>query len=370
MKTRDYFWGLWGLGLALIGVSCKPEAMSPEERFETYLCQEYDRNGDGELDRDECLAVDTIIWQGEDLVSVEGLQRFENLVYLDCSNNHISGLDFSKNLKIRHVDVVGNPLSMLDVSKNEFLETLDISGTNIQSLNLHPDVKLERLVCVGNDLRDMSGMSLEHCARLRVLDFSYNDLISLELAFPSLDTLRCCYNEGLACLDLDSCPNLVYLDCGDCQIGDLDISSCGKLAWLYCSDNQIDTLDLTSFPRLSMLGCSANRISFLDFSGNPELRYVSADLNHLVAVDLSACPKLENAFFGSNERVVRVEGNRLDLRELGGGFDWKKVTRCHGGYIENGVLYWDEDGSSVMYHYATGSVINDLQTVSFTLQRE
>lgn len=370
MKTRDCFLGAVLGGVILMCVSCQREISSPEERFEAYLLQEYDRNGDGMLDRNECLDVDTIIWKYGDLVSMDGLQRFENLVYLNCAGNRISGLDLSGNLKIRYVDVALNPLSVLDVSKNTSIESLNIKWTGLQALSLPPDVKLEYLACGYNDLQDFDGIPLENYTRLKKLDCSHNDFLSLKLALPTLESLDCSDNARLEHLDLDSCPNLVDLAFANCRINDLDISSCANLESLYCPGCQLDTLNLTTFSKLYILYCEYNNLFSLDFSGNPELKVVYAHMNKLAAVDLSPCPKMERAVFGPNERIVPVENNRFDLRKLGEGFDWAKVAACYGGRIDDGILYWDEDRASVTYRYATGSSNPDFQTVAFTLRRE
>ena len=100
MKTRDCFWGAVLGGVILMCVSCQREISSPEERFEAYLLQEYDRNGDGMLDRNECLDVDTIIWKYGDLVSMDGLQCFEMLVCLICAGDRLSGVVLSGTLYI------------------------------------------------------------------------------------------------------------------------------------------------------------------------------------------------------------------------------------------------------------------------------
>ena len=99
-----------------------------------------DTNGDSLISYSEAEAVDTLNcgkWQvvGDgmggahkvsiyEIESLEGIEAFKNLVWLECKWNFLTNLDVSKNLALK----------VLECSQNE-LESLDVSGcTKLSSL--------------------------------------------------------------------------------------------------------------------------------------------------------------------------------------------------------------------------------------------
>lgn len=94
-----------------------------DAEFKNYCVTNFDTDGDGEISPYEAWFVTRIECSDSGLTSLEGIQFFSNLEYLDISGNTL--------------------LSRLDVSKNTALASLDVSNnTSLASLNVSTTVKL------------------------------------------------------------------------------------------------------------------------------------------------------------------------------------------------------------------------------------
>lgn len=112
MKTRDLLFPL----LALCFVGCSPEEPEEELRlaldsetflddgFRTYLEVNFDTDGNGFLDEEEILAVDTIDCSFMGIRIISHLEKFVNLRYLNCSYNELACLDVSGNPVLETLD--------------------------------------------------------------------------------------------------------------------------------------------------------------------------------------------------------------------------------------------------------------------------
>ncbi len=241
MKTR----ALLFLLLALCCIGCKPE--EPEEElglsldsetflddgFRTYLEVNFDTDGNGVLDEEEILAVDTIVCRNMGIRIISHLEKFVNLRYLDCRFNELVCLDLSGHPALSHVnvhcatslDLSGCPaLSYVDCRFSSALRSLDLSG----------------------------------CPALRTLDCSGCALTSLDLSgFPALRTLDCSYN-ALRSLDLSGCP---------------------ALRTLVCRYNALTSLDVSGNPLLDGLSARGQKCSVdVDLNNQFDLRQLGLDM--------------------------------------------------------------------------------------------
>ncbi|MCH5325729.1 MAG: leucine-rich repeat domain-containing protein [Duncaniella sp.] len=109
--------------------------------FRAYLLENFDTDNDGEISPAEALEVTSIDVENSGIKSLEGLQYFTNLTYLNCYGNQLTTLDVSKNTALTTLYCSRNQLTALDVSKNTALTTLycrenqlttlDVSKTNL-----------------------------------------------------------------------------------------------------------------------------------------------------------------------------------------------------------------------------------------------
>ena len=181
--------------------------MFPDAAFRAYLKENFDTDGDGCLSDEELAAVTEMDCSGLGIASMDGLEYFENLEKLDCSDN---------------------ALTALSVSSCEKLVWLDCSDNGISSLYLRNQA-FEELYLGGNPL---TSMQLSSAETLRVLDIHDTDMTSMSLNnYSALEELDVS-GTGVTHLELETCTALRQLNCSNTAVSYLYVDSCEVLVWL------------------------------------------------------------------------------------------------------------------------------------------
>lgn len=195
-----------------------------------------------------------------------GIQDFESLKRLDCSNNQLEVLDLSKNIQLEELSCSGNKLNSLDISKNDSLKALFCDGNKLTELNVTQNKVLYSLGCGVNPLTS--------------LNVSQNK----ELVLLSI------YSSTISSIDLSQNSHLFLFHCGFNQLTNLDISKNLELRELACDANQITKLDLSKNTKLTHVICNGNKLTSLNLKngnnstltemyadGNPDLTCINVD---------------------------------------------------------------------------------------------
>ena len=135
---KDFILGNLGATLAF-KVSCGDiKTVSPyinlapaiEESFITYLLQNFDSDGDGQIETEKMSGLTSLDLSGMNVKSLDGvLENMPALTSLDCSNNDLTSLDLSKNEKLTSVNLTGNANLTKVVCKSfEWFEGCSISS--------------------------------------------------------------------------------------------------------------------------------------------------------------------------------------------------------------------------------------------------
>ncbi len=131
----------------------------PDANFKAALVAKFDKDGDGEIGKEEALAVKEISVSGKGIKSMDGIQYFENLQRLDCSFNELTAIDLSENPKLDVLSVAHNSISQIDLGKVS-LNILICFENKLSDLDLSSQTNLQSISCGGNpDLKtlDLSG---------------------------------------------------------------------------------------------------------------------------------------------------------------------------------------------------------------------
>lgn len=191
-----------------------------------------------------------------------GIEDFVALTALDCSNNTISNIDVTKNLRLQILWCFNNLLTQIDTSHNQNLISLVCNDNFITDLNITFNPSLNVLVCSNNFLTDLN------------LDLN-----------PNLNYLDC-DNNLLTTLDVTKNITLNRIVCSYNMLSNLDVSNNPNLSNLICDNNQLTTLELGNNNKLSVLNCGFNRLSVLDVSKNPSLTTIACNNNNLCQLNL------------------------------------------------------------------------------------
>ena len=223
----------------------------PDANFCSFVASSFDKDNDNYLSDTEINEVESIDCADKGISDLTGISHFTALEILNCYNNQLTSLDFSKNTALTYLDCYGNQLTSLDVSKNTALTVLDCGRNQLTSLDVSKNTALTHLDCYNNQL---TSLNVSKNTALTYLDCYNNQLTSLDVSKNTALTHLECYNNQLTSLDVSKNTALTYLDCGDNQLTSLDISNT-NMNIFNCRDNiyqiVVDndrTFDLSTLP--------------------------------------------------------------------------------------------------------------------------
>jgi hypothetical protein len=84
----------------------------PDANFKAYLLENFDKNNDGNITISEAKAVKEINCAGKNVEDLTGIEKFENLESLDCSNNNLIELEIRYNKKLNKLACKDNQEQM------------------------------------------------------------------------------------------------------------------------------------------------------------------------------------------------------------------------------------------------------------------
>lgn len=256
----------------------------PDIDFRAYCIANFDTDKDGEISHAEALEVTNIDCSGEDgeyfmgtIHSLEGIEYFSNLQFLNCSNFQLHELDLSCNTQLLSLICDENELQKLDVSKNSELVYLSCGNNPISSLDISKNKNLTSLDC--------------RYSLLKTLDVSANTGLSSLI----------CYNNQITSLDVSKNTGLTYLDCSSNLLESLDVTNNTLLEYLFFRNNKLTGIDISKNTALKYLSCTGNKLTALETYNNEALLSVICDNNELEYLDVSSCDDLEELVCASNK---------------------------------------------------------------------
>lgn len=275
----------------------------PDPNFKQYLIQHWDSNRDGEISISEIKDVETLACSGKEIKSLEGIQYFENLTVLECSNNELTHLDVSKNIKLESLTYLSNPLEVLnlgDVNPKKYYYQQAFGVPGLSKFQSYPSIP----------------------------STIYNGYVtsqSLKIISTKIKRLYIKFQSSLQNLDISECTALETLEVTCSGLITLDASSCPSLKKLDCDINQLETLYLNN-PYLISLHCSANQLVNIDCSNCPILDSVDFTNNPLMKVlnfgnvkpskiyrTGSGYMNYPDIADGANVKIISTQFNKIDI---------------------------------------------------------
>ncbi len=161
---------------------------------------------------------------------------------------------------------------------NQFasLRRLVTNGHPITTLNLTSLIFLETLECRSAYTNPMTSLTLTNLSALITLDFS---------------------NNNLPTVDLSGVPNLKTLTCENTDLTSLNLSNQHQLEILKCRINSITTLQLYSpNPALIEMDIFANSITNFNFNSFPSLQTLTCGANPYTSFNINNLINLKNFY--------------------------------------------------------------------------
>ena len=314
-------------------IDSKENIIFEDANFKAYLVANFDTDGDGEISKEEALAITKIIVGTEDIESLAGIEHMANLTELRCEGpwsifepeedpeGKLKTLDVSKNVNLTILYCGFNQLTSLDVTNNPKIEQLRCAGNNLNSLDVSKNTELIEFEAYNNRL---SSIDVSNNPELEYIDLTNNQIKSIDVSNnPELDYIDLTNNQ-IKSIDVSKNLELERITCSDNKLTSIDVTNNQKLTTLNISGNSIVKIDLGNNPDLKYLYCEKNKISELELSNNKKLKSLNVNDNNLTSLTVNCCPEIKT--LKANNNLIK----EMDISELTSLFDFY----CSGNPLE------------------------------------
>lgn len=205
-------------------------------------------------------------FQPEDLNIIAALPNLKRLTLSDCALSTIAGLEKAQNL-----------------------EYINLNNNTIR--NLEPLTQLMKLREIALSHNALTGLNaLSSLSNLENLDVSYNSLTSIApiTTCKKLSLLNVDHNELSGLSAIDNLPALRYLTASNNALTDISVlGNCISLAELYIANNQIqDISSLATLVNLEIFDFSSNTVTNLPaWPDSGKLRTIYGSHNEVQSLD-------------------------------------------------------------------------------------
>ncbi|MET0945354.1 MAG: T9SS type A sorting domain-containing protein, partial [Flavobacterium sp.] len=185
---------------------------------------------------------------------------------VNCQENKLTSLDFSKNPKFNYLYAHTNKLTSLNLKANPNLNYLNCANSLLENLDLSNNKSIMYLFCEGN--------------RFKTLDVSNQTSLS---QFG-------CDNNLLTSINVSKNTYMSHFSCSGNQLTVLDLSSNSNLWTLYCKENKLTTLNVSKNKKLEYINCSSNNLVSLNIKNGNNVNFEGLDNDY--SIDFRNNPNL------------------------------------------------------------------------------
>ncbi|OUP26854.1 PL29 family lyase N-terminal domain-containing protein [Bacteroides sp. An19] len=219
------------------------------------------------------------------ITSLDGLEFFTDLKYLDCSGNSLASLDVSVFSELTEL-YCDNCFSQSSQSRSYENGVLDLSA----------NMKLQTLSCTENWLTELI---LPATSTLLSIDCGDNQLKDLDVSANTALNDLCCINNQLTTIDITNNTMLAYLELGYNQLVKIDVSKNILLCRIGIAGNKLTELNVSFNTKLTDLYCGANQLMQLDVEQCKNLQYLGCEYNCLARLNVSSNVLLQSLACGN-----------------------------------------------------------------------
>lgn len=312
--------------------------------FKAYCIQNFDTNGDGQIQDSEASRIISIDCQNlGTIASLEGIKSFTNLRELRCNGNKIPKLDVSGMSNLEILWSFNNNMTELNVTDCTSLLYLHCYENKLTTLDISTSTKLKEFDARANQL---ATISFDNNKELVTLSLIGNKMQEINVSNTPTLTHLWCDGSSVTKLNVSNCDALIELYCQDAKLTSLDISGCISLKTLWAFRNSLTSIDATGCKSLDRIEVYENQLTSLKLAGCSKLKFVNANTNKLSAINIDDCVALEEMHCNENQltsvnfsenKSIKVLGlirNKIQSINLSGN---KSITGiwCDGGQTQS-----------------------------------
>lgn len=262
-------------------------------------------------------------------LTILDITTLSDLFILECSYNDISTLDLSNNLLLEHIGIGSTLIESLDLSNqsnitwfeaiNGQLESLNLENGNNNVITYMNTANNPNLFCIqvddGDDANNGVGIYASWQTDAQV-QYSYNcnltyvpdDAFEQHLIDLGYDAVL---NDYVVTAEIN---NITFLSATGLGIQDVTgIEDFISIETLYFNSNNIETIDLSQNTQLEILQVSENNLNSINVSNNILLESLSVGDNQLTDLDISNNPSLFFLSCDNNQLTELNINNNVNL---------------------------------------------------------
>ena len=348
------------------------ETNFPDEKFRNWLLEQ-DYGTDGIISDEEIKSITEIEVESQGISSLQGIEYFTELEYLDCRFNQLTSLDVSGCTALTILFCNNNQLTSLNVSDCTNLQYVECSGNQIKGsamdeliYSLPIDYYDEREICICDE-NDGNVYTNRQIAAIRArgwtpyyysankkyeiveYEVTEGEILIDETKFPDRIFRKYLVQqdygrdgvitdeeiESITSIEitdyysdygnepyLKSLQGIEYftalteLNCSGNGLTFLDVSGCKSLTKLNCSNNKLTLLDVSKYTALTSLDCSKNQLNSLDVSQNTALTELICGANSLGTLDVLSNTALTSLDCSKNQLISLDVSQNTALTKL------------------------------------------------------
>jgi len=259
------------------------------------------------------------------------------LTSLSITDNPLVTLDASNNTALEFLQIIRTQITTIDVSNNTMLTNLNVSQNQLTSLDVSNNIALTRLWAVGNLLTTLDVSNNPHINILGVVGNNMNspdDVIGWHYLFeyagvatppplpdpPVFHFFPQRSEQPTGITNSFTCPNFLAVvreRVGVAYPNPILASHVEGIGSLTASNRGITSLDgIEYFTALTTLDIMDNQLATLDISNNTALTRLSVQRNQLTTLDVSNNISLEFLSVWGNQLTTLDVSNNTTLIDL------------------------------------------------------
>lgn len=271
----------------------------PDMKFETYLLNNYDDDGDGYITNDEAANITMVNCANMEITDLTGLESCPNLEVLNCSGNSITQINLPNLSRLQTIRCYDNPIEYVNINGCTSLQALYMQNnsnnatltTGTMALDNYTQAASLTICATGSGI---TTFDIINSATLEQLNLADTEAVSLS-----------CDNSAI--LKSIVYPNtLTYLDIDDCPALTVDVTPLSLLETLYVRNNGLEELNVQDNTKLVNLYCDNNSLTSLNLTNNTLLKNISCGSNSLSALNVRFSPLLETLDISNTTTITMM----------------------------------------------------------------
>lgn len=272
---------------------------------------------------------------GLSIADLTGIEDFQDLQDLNCSNNALSILDLNSNIQLQNLICSNNQIENLSLVQNTNLVSIDCSVNSLFTLDIKNANNVSIVTFIATNNPNLFCINVDDASIGNIPAGWQKDAIATYnpdcennryTAIPDANFEQALIDLGLDAGPLDNqvltsnIEHVTSLSVNDKQIESLEgIQDFALLQSLDCSNNFLNSLDVSNMQNLEELFCSSNYFltnnsaninGVLNIDGAINLRKLFCASNNLADLNVSALPNLEALDCADNAlNTLDITGN-------------------------------------------------------------